>query len=114
LFRTDGQQFQSEEPSARNGSKTLEIFCDKDAAYEEEIICVLKSLQASMSAASCDKIINVFNAMFSGKLPSEMSMSVEKAMYLITDVRHSHCKQSPMKDLVEAYFVLEYDGTTYY
>ena len=64
------QQFQSEEPSASNGIKSPKIFCDKDAEYKAEIIWVFKSLQAFMSEGSVDGIIDLFKAMFPGKLPS--------------------------------------------
>ena len=84
------------------------MFCDKDAAYKAEIIWILKSLQASMFAASYDGITDVFEAIFPGKLPPTMLMIAKKAMYMITDGLRHHCKQSFMKDIGEAYFVLEY------
>ena len=64
-----------------------------------------------MSAASCDEIIDVFEATFPGKLPLRMLMSAEKAKCLITDALHSDCKQNLMKDMGEAHFVLKYDET---
>ena len=39
-------------------------------------------------------------------------MSVKKAMYIIIDALHPHCKQNLLKDMGEAYFVLEYNKTT--
>jgi len=87
------------------------MFCDKDAAYKAEIIWVLKFLQACISGSLCDRIDDVFEAMFLGKLPPQMLVSAEEAMYLITDAGHPHCKQSLTKDIGEACFALEHNET---
>ena len=64
-----------------------------------------------MSVASCDRVIDVFEAIFFGKLPPGMLMSANKAIYVITDALHLHCKQNLMKNLGEAQSVLEYNKT---
>ena len=88
------------------------MFCDKDAGYKVEIVWVLKSLEASMSAALCDGMFNGFEAIFFVKLLPWMLMGTNKAMHIISDALHPHCKQNLMKNIGEAYFVLEHDKTT--
>ena len=82
------------------------MFCDKDAAYKEKIILILKSLKALMSSALCDGIIDVFEAIFPGKLPPGMFIHVKEAVSMITDAIHPDCKQNLLKDMGEAHFVL--------
>ena len=88
------------------------MFCDKYAAYKAEFVWALKSFQGSMSAALYGQNIDVFEAIIPGKLLLGMLMSAKKAMYMITDGLYPHCKQSLMKDIGEAYLVLEYNKTT--
>jgi hypothetical protein len=99
-------------PSALQPS-TVSIYNVKDGAVRAEIIWALKNVVSKMSAASCDDVQEVFEAMFPKSVPQQFSLGRTKLGYLITEALGPHFHRKMLEDARHAsWYTLIYDETT--
>lgn len=84
----------------------------KDQATRAEIIWTINSAIHNYSAASCDNIKSVLNAMFPGAIPSNFSLARNKLSYLITEALGPYFYNQVIEDVKDSFYSIEYDETT--
>jgi hypothetical protein len=93
--------------------KPISLFSIKEAATKAEIIWALKNVNNKFSAASCDDIADVFEAMFPGSLPQGFILGRAKLGYLVTEALGPYFKNELVNDVLKSQaYTLCYDETT--
>lgn len=88
------------------------LYSLKDQATRAEIIWTMNSAIHNYSAASCDNIKSVLNAMFPGAIPSDFSLARNKLSYLITEALGSYFYNQVIEYVKDSFYSIEYDETT--
>lgn len=85
----------------------------RDLATKAELIWTMKSIISNMSAASSDRISQIFKSMFPESfVNSSFSLNRTKLSYLITDSLGPHFRQIVLGECQKTYYTLIYDETT--
>ncbi|XP_046591733.1 uncharacterized protein LOC124293709 [Neodiprion lecontei] len=90
------------------------VLCNQlDADMKAEIIWAIKNVHSNMSAASCDDLKEVFQAMFPGAISEKFSLGRTKLGYLITEALGPYFKKILTDDVQQSTsYCLSYDETT--
>ena len=90
----------------------INLISRKDQVLKAELIWAMNNVIRDMSAASCNGIANIFNAMFPGEVSAELSLGETKVSYLITEALSPHFRKDLLRDIGSSYLALLYDETT--